>query len=87
MSAFNRRDFLKTTGLTAGTIGMFGQKAVAAEEIKAKNKTASPTRRDTSKNKVLLVGMDGMMPEQIERYKDDIPELAEFIKNGFFYLF
>jgi predicted AlkP superfamily phosphohydrolase/phosphomutase len=34
--------------------------------------------------KVLLIGMDGLMPEQIDRYKDDIPELKEFLDNGFF---
>ena len=34
--------------------------------------------------KVILIGMDGLMPEQIDRYKDDIPELKKFLENGFF---
>ncbi len=34
--------------------------------------------------KVLLIGMDGLMPEQIDRYKDDVPELRAFLERGFF---
>ncbi len=34
--------------------------------------------------KVILIGMDGLMPEQIERYRDDIPELNKILENGFF---
>ena len=37
-----------------------------------------------AKRKVILFGFDGMMPEQIERYKNDIPELARFVDKGFF---
>jgi predicted AlkP superfamily phosphohydrolase/phosphomutase len=37
-----------------------------------------------AKRKVILFGMDGMMPEQIDRYKNDIPELAQFVDKGFF---
>ncbi len=36
------------------------------------------------KKKVILIGMDGLMPEQIDRYKDDIPELKRFLERGFF---
>jgi len=36
------------------------------------------------KKKVILIGMDGLMPEQIDRYKDDIPELRRFLDKGFF---
>lgn len=36
------------------------------------------------KRKVILVGMDGLMPEQVDRYRDDIPELGGFLKRGFF---
>jgi len=42
------------------------------------------THGDPVKRKVLLIGMDGLMPEQIERYRDDIPELAAFLDRGFF---
>ena len=38
----------------------------------------------TPRRKVILIGMDGLMPEQIERYMDDIPELREFLERGFF---
>ena len=34
--------------------------------------------------KILLIGMDGLMPEQIDRYKDDIPEPKAFLERGFF---
>jgi len=34
--------------------------------------------------RVILIGMDGLMPEQIERYKNDIPELKELLDSGFF---
>ncbi|MCF7837991.1 MAG: alkaline phosphatase family protein [Candidatus Marinimicrobia bacterium] len=37
----------------------------------------------TSK-KVILIGLDGLMPEQIERYRDDIPELDKLLREGFF---
>ena len=34
--------------------------------------------------KIILIGMDGLMPEQIERYQDDIPELRALLVKGFF---
>lgn len=40
--------------------------------------------RETDRRKVLLIGLDGLMPEQIERYADDIPELKRFLDEGFF---
>jgi len=39
---------------------------------------------ENKSNKVILIGMDGLMPEQIDRYKDDIPELKGFLERGFF---
>jgi hypothetical protein len=34
--------------------------------------------------KILLICMDGLMPEQIDRYKDDILQLKVFLERSFF---
>ena len=34
--------------------------------------------------KVILIGLDGLMPEQVDRYKDRIPELRRLLREGFF---
>ncbi len=39
---------------------------------------------DKKKRKVLLIGMDGLMPEQVEKYSNDIPELKKMLEQGFF---
>jgi predicted AlkP superfamily phosphohydrolase/phosphomutase len=36
------------------------------------------------KQRVILIGLDGLMPEQIDRYKDEIPELKRLLQEGFF---
>jgi predicted AlkP superfamily phosphohydrolase/phosphomutase len=38
--------------------------------------------RHGNARKILLIGMDGLMPEQIDRYRDDIPELKAFLERG-----
>lgn len=38
----------------------------------------------TLHRKAILIGMDGLMPEQLDRYRDDIPELRRFLDDGFF---
>jgi len=41
--------------------------------------------RKRSKNrKVILIGLDGLMPEQVERYADRVPELRKLLRQGFF---
>ena len=57
------------------TIDVLGQ-----TPVRALGSVAEPA----AKRKVILFGMDGMMPEQIDRYKNDIPELAQFVDKGFF---
>jgi len=42
------------------------------------------SRKGNKKRKVILIGMDGLMPEQVERYRDDIPELKRVLAGGFF---
>ncbi|MEW5979324.1 MAG: alkaline phosphatase family protein [Acidobacteriota bacterium] len=42
------------------------------------------TSKATSKRKVILIGLDGTMPEYIDRYRDQIPELDRLVKQGFF---
>lgn len=34
--------------------------------------------------KIVLIGMDGLMPEQVDRYRSAIPELQRFLDEGFF---
>jgi len=42
------------------------------------------SKQRRSHPRIILIGMDGLMPEQIERYRNDIPELARFLETGFF---
>ena len=42
---------------------------------------SKPRRR---KPRVILIGLDGLMPEQIERYRDDVPPIREFLDSGYF---
>ena len=41
-------------------------------------------KKSDGKRKVILIGLDGLMPEQVDRYKDDIPELKGLLRQGFF---
>jgi len=36
------------------------------------------------KPRVVIIGLDGMMPEQVERYRNRIPEVDRFLTRGFF---
>jgi predicted AlkP superfamily phosphohydrolase/phosphomutase len=37
-----------------------------------------------SRKKVILFGFDGLMPEEIDRYRKDVPEIDQFVSKGFF---
>jgi predicted AlkP superfamily phosphohydrolase/phosphomutase len=52
--------------------------------MKGKHMAAHRSKPRENKRRILLIGMDGLMPEQIDRYKDDIPELKAFLDRGFF---
>jgi predicted AlkP superfamily phosphohydrolase/phosphomutase len=34
--------------------------------------------------KIILIGLDGLMPEQVDRYRDHVPELRRLLNQGFF---
>ena len=36
------------------------------------------------KRKVILIGLDGLMPEEIDRYQDRVPEMKKLVRGGFF---
>ena len=42
------------------------------------------SKASRSQGKVILIGLDGLMPEQVDRYKDDVPELERLLREGFF---
>ena len=40
--------------------------------------------RTAHKRKVILIGLDGLMPEEIDRYQDRVPEMKKLLRSGFF---
>ena len=42
------------------------------------------SRKAKTSKKVIMIGLDGMPAEFIDRYKEKIPELKKLLKNGFF---
>ena len=36
------------------------------------------------KPRVVVIGLDGLMPEQVERYRSRVPEIDHFLQQGFF---
>jgi hypothetical protein len=41
-------------------------------------------QEDAPKRRAILIGVDGLMPEEIDRFKDDILEVACLLEKGFF---
>ena len=39
---------------------------------------------DVGNRKVILIGLDGLMPEQVLRYRRRVPEIGEILNDGFF---
>ena len=42
------------------------------------------SRRRQGKPKVILIGLDGLMPEEIDRYQNRVPEMKKLVSEGFF---
>jgi len=40
--------------------------------------------KKTPRRRVILIGLDGLMPEQVEQYADRIPGLRRLLREGFF---
>ena len=58
--------------------------SVSAGDSLGQTQSTSDGAIGPSRKKVILFGFDGMMPEEIDRYRKDVPEIEQFVGKGYF---